>query len=304
MTVPYLLYFFTDASVQTVELTTASNDRFLFHRRLESVRARFVAIVLIFVVILTGGSVSASPVAVRYKEGVLHGFLVLSTLDGTPIAEGDMMQVPHGNRITSRLTFRFKDGSRQEETAIFSQRGYFRLVSYHLVQKGPAFQHATEISIVAASGQVTVKYTDDDGKEKTADERMKLPPDLANGIVLTLLKNLGPDAPPMEVSMIVPTPKPRLVKLAISSPGKDPFSLAGAGREALHYVIKVEIGGIAGLVAPLLGKQPPDAHIWIEGGESPTFVKSESLAYLGGPTWRTELVAPVWPRAAASDSKH
>jgi hypothetical protein len=304
MTVPYLLYFFTDASVQTVELTTASNDRFLFHRRLESVRARFVAIVLIFVVILTGGSVSASPVAVRYKEGVLHGFLVLSTLDGTPIAEGDMMQVPHGNRITSRLTFRFKDGSRQEETAIFSQRGYFRLVSYHLVQKGPAFQHATEISIVAASGQVTVKYTDDDGKEKTADERMKLPPDLANGIVLTLLKNLGPDAPPMEVSMIVPTPKPRLVKLAISSPGKDPFSLAGAGREALHYVIKVEIGGIAGLVAPLLGKRPPDAHIWIEGGESPTFVKSESLAYLGGPTWRTELVAPVWPRAAASDSKH
>jgi hypothetical protein len=304
MTVSYLLYFFTDASVQTVELTTASNDRLLFHRRLESVRARFVAIVLIFVGILTGGSVSASPVAVRYKEGVLHGFLVLSTLDGTPIAEGDLTQVPHGNRITSRLTFRFKDGSRQEETAIFSQHGYFRLVSYHLVQKGPAFQHATEISIVAASGQVTVKYTDDDGKEKTADERMKLPPDLANGIVLTLLKNLGPDAPPMEVSMIVPTPKPRLVKLAISSPGKDTFSLAGAGREAQHYVIKVEIGGIAGLVAPLLGKQPPDAHIWIEGGESPTFVKSESLSYLGGPIWRTELLAPVWPRAAAPDSKH
>ena len=304
MTVPFLLYFFPDASVQTVELTTASNDWLLFHRRLESVRARFVVIVLIFVGILTGGSVSASPVAVRYKEGVLHGFLVLSTLDGTPIAEGDLTQVPHGNRITSRLTFRFKDGSRQEETAIFSQRGYFRLLSYHLVQKGPAFQHATEISIAAASGQVAVKYTDDDGKEKTAEERMKLPPDLANGIILTLLKNLGPDAPPMEMSMIVPTPKPRLVKLAISSPSKDPFSLAGAGREALHYVIKVEIGGIAGLVAPLLGKQPPDANIWIEGGESPTFVKSESLAYLGGPIWRTELVAPVWPRAAASDSKH
>ena len=103
--------------------------------------------------------------------------------------------------------------------------------------------------------------------------------------------------------MLVATPKPRLVKLAISNPGKDPFTLAGAGREALHFVLKVEIGGIAGLVAPLLGKQPPDSQIWIEGGEAPTFVKSESIAFLGGPIWRTELVAPVWPKAASTEPK-
>jgi hypothetical protein len=249
-------------------------------------------------------SVSASPVVVRYKEGLLHGFLVMSTLDGTPIAEGDLTQVPEGNRITSRLIFHFKDGSRSEETAIFSQRGYFRLISYHLVQKGPSFQHATEISIATSKGQVTVQYTDDDGKEKIANERLKLPPDLANGLVLTLLKNLGPDPPPLEVSMVVATPKPRLVKLAISNQGKDPFSLAGSGCEALHYVIKVEIGGIAGLLAPWLGKQPPESHIWILGGESPAFVKSETLSYLGGPIWRTELVAPVWPKAEGPQPKN
>jgi hypothetical protein len=267
-------------------------------------RARSFTIFLICACVLCGASASAAPVAVRYKEGLLHGFLILSTLDGTQIAEGDLTQVPHGNRITSRLTVRFKDGSRSEETAIFSQRTYFRLVSYHLVQKGPAFPHATEITIAPATGQVTVTYTGDDGKEKTESERLKLPPDLANGLVLTLLKNLGPNPPPLEVSMVVPTPKPRLVKLAISNPGKDPFTLAGAAREALHFVLKIEIGGIAGLVAPLLGKQPPDAHIWIEGGESPTFVKSESIAYLGGPIWRTELVAPVWPKAASPEPKN
>jgi hypothetical protein len=268
------------------------------------VRARSFAILLIYACILSAASVSASPVAVRYKEGSLHGFLVLSTLDGNPIAEGDATEVPQGNRITSHVIFRFKDGSRQEETAIFSQRGSFRLISYHLVQKGPAFPHATEVSIACSTGQVTVRYADDDGNEKTASERMKLPPDLANGIGLILLKNLAPDSPPIELSMVVATPKPRLVKLAISSPGKDPFSLAGAGRESQHYVIRVEIGGIAGLVAPLLGKQPPDGHMWILGGESPTFVKSESIAYLGGPIWRVELVAPVWPRPAAADSKN
>jgi len=267
-------------------------------------RSRAFSILLIGVCLLGGVSVSASPVAVRYKEGVLHGFLVLSTLDGTPLAEGDLTQVPHGNQITSLLTYRFKDGSRQEETAIFSQRGNFRLISYHLVQQGPAFKQATDVSIVASTGQVTVQYTDDDGKEKTASERMKLPPDLANGLVLILLKNLEPHAPPLEVSMLVVTPKPRLVRLAISNQGKDPFSLAGSSREALHYAIRVEIGGIAGLVAPWLGKQPADSHVWILGGEAPTFVKSETLSYMGGPIWRTELVAPVWPRTVARDPKN
>jgi hypothetical protein len=252
--------------------------------------------VLILAYVLSTISASAAPVPVRYKEGLLHGFLVLSTLDGTAIAEGDLTQVPHGNRITSHLIYRFKDGSRSEETVIFSQRGNFRLVSYHLVQQGPAFQHATEITIATSSGQVTVQYADEGGKEKTASARMKLPPDLANGLVLTLLKNLSADSPPLEVSMLVATPKPRLVKLAVSRAGKDPFFLAGAKCEAEHYVIKVEIGGVAGLVAPLLGKQPPDSHIWIEGGESPTFVKSETISYLGGPMWRTELVAPSWPK--------
>ena len=33
---------------------------------------------------------------------------------------------------------------------------------------------------------------------------------------------------------------------------------------ATHYVLKVEIGGLAGVVAPLVGKQPPDSHVWIQ----------------------------------------
>jgi hypothetical protein len=266
-------------------------------------RLKVSAILLIAAFAFSSARISASPVGVRYREGLLHGFLMLSTLDGTPIAQGDLTQLPHGNQITSKLTYHFKDGSRQEETTVFAQRGNFRLISYHLVQKGPAFHNATEVSITASTGQVTVQYTDDDGKEKVENERLKLPPDLANGLVLTLLKNLAPDAPPLEVSMVVATPKPRLVKLAISSRPKDPFSLASSPREALHYGIKVEIGGIAGLVAPWLGKQPPDSHVWILGGDAPTFVKSETLSYMGGPMWRTELVAPVWPKSENRESK-
>lgn len=244
--------------------------------------------------------VFGSNVEVRYKEGLTHGFLVLSTLDGTPIAEGDLSEITRGNQVTSRLIFHFKDGSVQDETTVFSQHKTFSLISYHLIQKGPAFKYPTEVSVATSSGQVTVRYTDDKGKEQVVDEHMKLPSDLANGMVLTLLKNLRPGETLPDLPMVVAAPKPRVVKLKVSFEGKEPFSLAGSSREALHYVIKIEIGGVEGWLAPLLGKQPPDSSVWIIGGEAPTFVKSETLSYFGGPMWRTELTSPVWPRVEES----
>ena len=55
-------------------------------------------------------------------------------------------------------------------------------------------------------------------------------------------------------------------------------------------------GGLAGLLAPLVGKQPKDASVWIIGGEAPGFVRSESQFYQGGPLWRIELASPDYPR--------
>jgi hypothetical protein len=102
------------------------------------------------------------------------------------------------------------------------------------------------------------------------------------------------------VSFIAATPKPRLVKLAISNAGQDKFSTGGSSRTGTHYVLKVEIGGLSGLIAPLVGKEPPDSHVWILGGEAPAFVKSEQPLFFGGPVWRIELVSPVWPAPAAA----
>jgi len=254
--------------------------------------------------LLWPSSLLAAPVAVRHMEGLVHGFLTLSTLDGKTVAVGDLSQVAHGERVTNHLVFHFHDGSLRDETAIFTQRRNFRLLSYHLVQKGPAFQHPMEVSIDSSTGQVIVRSTDDDGKEKVATERLDLPPDVANGLVLTLLKNIRSDAPQTNLSMVAATPKPRLVKLEITPQGEEPFSVGGSSRKATHYVVKVEIGGAAGLVAPLLGKQPPDIHVWILGGEAPAFVKSEGPLYFGGPIWRIELVSPVWPRAPTVHSKN
>jgi len=151
-----------------------------------------------------------------------------------------------------------------------------------------------DMRIDAIGGNITVAY-EDHGEPKTASDHLALPPDLANGLVLTLLKNAVPSAPPKTFGFVAATPKPRLVKLAVNNAGEEPFTIGGASRKATHYVLKVDIGGLAGLVAPLVGKEPPDSHVWILGGDAPAFVKSEQPLYYGGPIWRIELISPAWP---------
>lgn len=141
--------------------------------------------------------------------------------------------------------------------------------------------------------EVTVR-SDDGGKPKVETTHMDLPPDLANGIILTVLKNISPKVEQTTVSYVAAAPKPRLVKLVIKPVGEDGFSTAGARKKATHFNVKIEIGGLTGVIAPLVGKQPTDTEVWIAGGEAPAFVKSEGAFFVGGPLWTIELTSPVW----------
>jgi hypothetical protein len=263
---------------------------------------RIVQAVIGVVVLAVSASSTGETVAVRHAEGLVHGFLSLRDLDGSVIADGDLIQTSQGARVTSRLVFHFKDGSVHDETAVFSQRGQFRLISDRLIQKGRSFPQPIDMQIDVRSGRVVVRY-DDHGEEKTDSENLSLPPDLANGLVMTLLKNAVAAHPPAAFAFVAATPKPRLVKLAVRVVGDEPFSTGSVGRKATHYALKVDIGGLAGLVAPLVGKEPPDSHVWVLEGEAPAFVKSEQQLYYGGPVWRIELVSPTWPRSTATQTK-
>jgi hypothetical protein len=254
---------------------------------------KLFAIVIVCSALVDADTSSASPIAVRYREGLVHGFLILSTLDGEPLAHGDLTQISRGDRVTAHVVFRFKDGSINDETTIFSQRGTFRLLSYRVEQKGPAFRDPLEMLIDSSSNQVTVHYTED-GKEKIAKDQKRLPSDIANGLLFTLLKNIQPGQLPIKASMVVATPKPRLVKLAINRQGEETFTIGDSKLAAIHYDVKVELGGVAGTIAPLVGKEPPDIHVWMLGGEAPVIVKSEGPLFAGGPIWRIELTSPVW----------
>ncbi|HEY4930532.1 MAG TPA: hypothetical protein VII23_03090 [Terriglobales bacterium] len=262
------------------------------------VGSKMLRFLLVCSVFLSSNLPAVAQVPVRYTEGLLHGFLVLRTAEGEALAHGDLSQTARGNTVTSRLAFHFKDGSSREETAVFSQLRYFRLLRYQLREKGPAFEHPQQVSIDVSAGTVEVHSNDGNGKEKVTTEHMKLPPDLANGMLFILLKNLPPGSVETKASMLVTTPKPRLVGLAISAQGEDIFEISSEKRKATHYVVKVELKGITGLVAPLLGKEPPDIHAWILRGDAPAFVKSRGPLTAGGPIWQVELESPVWPHQA------
>jgi len=246
---------------------------------------------LLFGMILLPKASESGQVQVRYLEGLTRGFMILRQTDGTQIADGESAQVDHAGNVTSHLLFRFKDGSTYEETTVFTQRGTFRLLSDHVVQKGPAFKSPLESLIDTTTGRVTVHYQDG-GKEKVLNKRLKLPADVANGLIFTLVKDIKPKAV-TTVSYVGVTPKPRLVKLVFTPEGEDTFTTGSLTQRAIHYRMKVDVGGVTGVVAPVIGKQPPDTNIWVFSGEAPSYAASEGPLYGDGPVWRIELVSPV-----------
>jgi hypothetical protein len=243
-------------------------------------------------------SLAATPaplINVTYREGMVHGFLALRSETGELLADGALLQTPRGDQVTSRLVFHFRDGSLYDETTVFSQRGTFRLLKDHLVQKGPSFPTSLDASFEVAKGSVIVRWRKKDKDEEVATVPVNLPVDVSNGLLFTLLKNVRADSVRLGSHFLAFTPKPRVVRLEISAAGEDSFLLGEATLKATHFVVHPELGGIPGVIAPLVGKEPPDVHVWILFTDVPAFVKFEGSLYEGGPTWRIELTSPKWP---------
>ena len=237
----------------------------------------------------------ADPVPVRIVKGTLHGFLEMRSGDGSVVASGDLVQIARGSQITTRLLFTFKDGSIDDETTVFSQRRTLQLITDHHQQKGPSFPHPIDLFIDARSGKVTVGSTGKDGKAQVKTSNLQLPLDLANGLVSSIVENIRPGTPETRVSILAADPDPKLVTLSIASRGDESFSLAGSTRKATHYEIKIELGGVAGVVAPMIGKQPPNIQIWVIGGPAPCVLREQGPIYPEGPIYTIQLASPTWP---------
>ncbi len=230
----------------------------------------------------------AEPIPVRYAQGSSHGFAALKTLDGVTIATGESTQTESRGKVTSRLIFRFKDGSIDEDVTVFTQQGTFRLVSDHRIQRGPSFPKPIDFLIDMTSGDLTFKAEDG----TVSKEHMDLPDDVSNGLPPNLLLNVLPQTPETKIAYIAPGKKARLIHLSITPTGTLAFRVGAFRRKATDFTLRVELGGVTGIVAPIIGKQPSDYHIWLQDGVPPVFVREEGALYEGGPIWRIEQISP------------
>jgi hypothetical protein len=229
-------------------------------------------------------SASAEPVSVKFIEGVGHAFPVLRSVGGEKLAQGELVQIPRGDRVENRLTFRFRDGSVYDERVVFAQKDMFTLMSYQLVQKGPSFPESIEAKVDRETGRYEVRYKgDEEAAEETLKGRIELPNDVYNGLLGMLMKNM-PAGTATTVQIIAFTPKPRLVKMLLTPAGNDTVMMGEAAVTATRFLVKPQLG----LFASLLVSDLPDVKVWILGGEAPAFLKFEGPLFFMGPIWRID----------------
>jgi hypothetical protein len=246
-----------------------------------------VAALFALLAILLGRPAAADPIAVKYLEGITRGFPVLRSMAGEKLAQGEIFQVPRGGDVVeSRLIFRFKDGSLYDERVVFSQRGVFTLLSYHIVQRGPSFPETLEASVDRTTRRYQVRYrSDEDSPEELLNGEVELPLDVYNGLLSTLMKNM-PTGSSSVVQVVAFTPKPRLVKMLLTPAAEDPVSVNDAAVTATRFLIRPQLG----LFASLLVADIPDVKLWIAGGEAPAFLRFEGPLYFMGPIWRIDWI--------------
>ena len=250
---------------------------------------RFGALAML-AALLSASGLEAAPVEVRFREGVTHGFLLLRSATGETLALGDLLQTPQGDRVESRMIFHFKDGSLHEETVTFSQQQVFMMVAYRLVQRGPSFPDAVDVSLDRKTAHYTIRSTSK-GKEDVSGGRIELPPDVYNGMIAMLLKNLAPGRSET-VHFIAFTPTPRLIQVDLLAAGNQRVMVGDQARQAVLYAVKPKLGRVLGFFASLLGKTPTDYACVILAKDVPAFVRCDGALFLKGPIWRIELTTP------------
>ncbi|MEO8327386.1 MAG: hypothetical protein ABI618_16155 [Nitrospirota bacterium] len=237
----------------------------------------------------------AAPIGVQFREGVAHGFLLVRSLAGEVVGQGEVTQVAkEGDLIESRLVFNFKDGSLHDEKVAFSQQQVFTLISYRLVQHGPSFPEQIDVAFDRGSGEYTVRSkAGETGKEEVVAGEFDLPKDVYNGMIITVLLNL-PQGASETVNVLAFTPSPKIIKLELSPGPEDTVYVGDLSRKALQYEFKPDIGMIQEFFGKAFGKLPAQFHYhcWILADKVPSFLQFQGPLQLMGPILRIALVSP------------
>jgi hypothetical protein len=198
------------------------------------------------------------------------------------------------DRVDTHLGFRFRDGSRYDERIAFTQTRVFVLETYQVSQRGRSFPSALDVTFDRSSGKYSVRSQENGSAPGKSEEgQLDLPDDVYNGMTSVVIRNL-PSGSRASVRMVAFSPKPRVLDVELIPAGEDTFYVGGAARRARRYRADLELPGLLGVAAKVIGKDPPDLRYWFALGPVPAFLKFEGPFYVNGPMWRIEMGSPQW----------
>ena len=235
-------------------------------------------------------SAHAEQITVKHVQLPMHRFMVARSEAGQIIANVEFSQAVQSDQVTMHVIYRFVDGSIDDEETTYTQQGMFRLVRNHHIQKGPFFTKPVDFTVEAATGIVTGRTIEKNGKMHVESKHINLPADLANGFVGTLLLNVPHNTAPFRVGMLAPVSGGRLIRLLISPEEEQTVQLSGRSLKATVFRVHPELGGIVSVIARLLGIQPKDVMVWVLEGEAPAVAVVVGQLGGSGPVVSADLV--------------
>jgi len=250
-------------------------------------QSRFLAAAFLTIMFTT--AVPAERISVKHIQVPGHGSMEARSESGRIIARVEFTQDVQGDEVTMRLTYRFVDGSIDDETTTYKQQGTLRLVRNHHIQQGPFFAKPVDFAVEAATGIATTRTADKNGNIHVESEHIDLPDDLANGFVGTLLLNVPPNTAPFRAGIVAPVFGGRLIRILISPEGEQPFQKDGQTLKATVFRIHPELGGFLGMIATLLNLQPKDVMVWVLEGDKPAVMRVVGQLGGSGPVLSSEL---------------
>jgi hypothetical protein len=87
-----------------------------------------------------------------------------------------------------------------------------------------------------------------------------------------------------------------LIRILISPESVQPIHTTGQTLKATVFRIHPELGGVVGVIAPLIGLQPKDVMVWVLEGEEPAVVRIVGQLGGYGPVVSSELEGTSFAR--------
>lgn len=218
-------------------------------------------IVLLFAALALLVPGSASALEVTEFEGTAHGFPSMLDANGKKIADGEFVQELEDGRLSVTLKYRFKNGSRTEEKAVFRQKP-------ELIEEEWSWREMKDGDVVRQyavdfKGQIATAKKRENGAVKDWSEKIEVRSGqtfVGYGFVIALqnLRARLVKGEAIELQAIGFTPSPKVVTVKITHGGPEQMEMGDRSPQGDNFLLQPQVPAIAKLFVKV-----PDTHIWL-----------------------------------------